>query len=131
MRAVLLALSLLVSTGVAVAADLPSADANVIKSAGIPVYDQAVFVIGNQDVGYRFATSQPPEAVRQWYQKKLSDWSLFDQYGSWILYKGKKGAGMSQIMASRQVAVSTNEKMIDWHKLKKDMTTEIVIMVPK
>jgi hypothetical protein len=38
---------------------------------------------------------------------------------------------MSQIMASRQVAVSTNEKMIEWHKLKKDMSTEIVIMVPK
>ncbi len=131
MKWIALVLSFLIAAGAASAADLPPADAGVIKSSGIPVFDGAVFVIGNQDVGYRFATNRPPAEVRQWYRSKLADWSLFDSYGSWILYKGKKGAGMSEIMSSRQVAVSTNEKMLEWHKLNKDMTTEIVIMVPK
>jgi len=111
--------------------DLPAKDAKIIEAAGIPIFSGATFAIGNLDTGYRFATSKPPAEVRQWYQKKLSDWSLLDKYGSWILYKGQQGLEMSDVMSKLQVMVQKNENLPQWHSLKKDMTTEIVIMIPK
>ena len=131
MRKFLLALLCVAGVGLVKAADLPAADAGVIKSAGIPLFDKAVFLVGNRDTGYRFATSESPEAVRKWYREKLSSWSVFDQFGSWILYQGKAGAKLSGIMTSKQVSVVTNPKLVEWHKVQKNMTTEIVVMVPK
>ena len=130
MRKLLFALLCLAAVGTVRAADLPTADAGIIKSAGVPIFDKAVFVIGNKDVGYRFATSEKPEAVRTWYRDKLSSWAVFDKFGSWIMYQGKAGAGLSAIMTSKQVSIVTNAKIVEWHKLKNDMTTEIVIKVP-
>jgi len=128
MRSVLLAL-LLLAVSTANAMDLPAADAAAIKAAGIPVYEKAVFVFGSREAGYRFATNQPPDAVRQWYRSKLADWVLFDQYGAWVLHKEGKGAKLPDIIGKRQVSVATNPEMVGWHKLSKDMTTEIVIVV--
>jgi hypothetical protein len=106
-------------------------DADIIKAAGIPIYVAAVFAMGNKDVGFRFATADAPDKVKQWYREQLANWSLFESYGAWILYDGKAGAGMSDIMATNQVAVQQNENLPEWHSLPKDMTTEIVIMVVK
>ena len=113
MRKLLFALLCLVAVGTVRAADLPAADAGIIKSAGVPVFDKAVFVTGNKDVGYRFATSEKPEVVRTWYRDKLSSWAVFDQFGSWIMYQGKAGAGLSAIMTSKQVSIVTNAKIVE------------------
>ena len=110
---------------------LTDLDADTINAAGIPVYISAVFAMGNKDVGFRFATGDAPDNVKEWYREQLANWSLFDNYGSWILYDGKPGAGMSDIMATNQVAVQKNENLPEWHSLPEDMTTEIVIMVVK
>ena len=111
--------------------DLPAKDAKVIESAGIPVYPDVIFATGSRDVGYRFATSKPPSEVRQWYREKLSDWSLYEEYGGWILYKGKQGLKLGEVMSKLQVMIQENENLPQWHSLQKDMTTEIVIMIPK
>jgi hypothetical protein len=131
MRSALLALSLLLAVSTANAKDLPAADAAAIKAAGIPIYEQAVFLDGGREVGYRFATSQPPAAVKQWYRAKLADWVLFDQYGAWVLHKERKGAPLPEIIGKRQVSVATNPDMVGMYKINKDMTTEIVIVAPK
>ena len=131
MRSILLALSLLLAVGAANAKDLPAADAAAIKAAGIPTYEQAVFLDGSREGGYRFATSQPPAAVKQWYRGKLADWVLFDQYGAWVLHKERKGAPLPEIIGKRQVSVATNPDMAGMYKIGKDMTTEIVIVAPK
>ena len=131
MKSVLLALSLLLAVSTANAKDLPAADAAAIKAAGIPIYEQAVFLDGSREAGYRFATSQPPAAVKQWYRAKLSDWVLFDQYGAWVLHRERKGAPLPEIIGKKQVSVATNEDMVGMYKIKKDMTTEIVIVAPK
>ena len=115
----------------AIAANLPDTDARTIKDAGIPIHHSAAFAYGNKDVGFRFASNESPEKVRKWYQEQLPGWSLFDQYGTWILYNGGPGAGVSEIMTSNQVAVQENANLPEWHSLQKDMTTEIVIMVFK
>lgn len=131
MRSILLALSLLLAVGAANAKDLPAADAAAIKAAGIPVYEQAVFLDGSREAGYRFATNQPPATVRQWYRAKLADWVLFDQYGAWILHMERKGANVAEIIGKKQVSVATNPDMPGMYKIGKDMTTEIVIVAPK
>jgi phospholipase C len=127
----LLALSLLLAVSTANAKDLPAADASAIKAAGVPIYEQAVFLDGSREAGYRFATNQPPAAVKQWYRAKLSDWVLFDQYGAWVLHRERKGAPLPEIIGKKQVSVAINEDMVGMYKIKKDMTTEIVIVAPK
>ena len=113
------------------AADLNQSDASLIASAGIPVYSMAIFAYGNSDVGFRFASSISPEEVRQWYREKLPEWSVLDQYGSWILYDGNPGAGLGEVMSKPQILIKENEYLPGWHSLEKNMTTEITIMVPK
>lgn len=132
MKHLLFALCLLaLGALVAPAADLPAADATLIEAAGIPLYPGATFATGSKDVGFRFATSEPPETVRQWYQEKLASWSLFDQFDSWILHEGEPVKGMGDLMSRDQVQVQKNDMLPEWHKVDKSMTTEIVIMVVK
>ncbi len=115
----------------AYAAELSAEDAKIIKAAEIPIYPEATFGGGNRDIGYRFATSKPLAEVRQWYREKLSDWSLYEQYGGWILYKGEKDLGMAEVMSKLQVMIQENENLPEWFSLDKSMTREIVIMIPK
>jgi len=130
MRTLLLTVLLIGLAGsVALAADLPAADAALIAGAGVPLYPGATFATGSKDVGFRFATSEAPAVVRKWYQEKLAGWVLFDKYDSWILYKGEPGASMGDLMSLNQVQVQTNENLPEWHNVDKSMTTEIVIMV--
>jgi hypothetical protein len=106
-------------------------DEQLMKSAGIPLYSKARFVYGNNSVGYRFASSEPVDKVRTWYRKQLSSWPVYeDRYGSWIIYKGKPGADMADLLMQKtQVSVQKNDKLPEWHSLDRNMTTEIVIMV--
>ncbi|MCG6925173.1 MAG: hypothetical protein LJF30_07685 [Acidobacteria bacterium] len=130
MRTLLLTVLLIGLAGsVALAADLPAADAALIEGAGVPLYPGATFATGSKDVGFRFATSEAPAVVRKWYQEKLAGWVLFDKYDSWILYQGEPGASMGDLMSLNQVQVQTNENLPEWHDVDKSMTTEIVIMV--
>lgn len=106
-------------------------DSDLIKEAGIPIYKNSTFVYGNKDVGFRFASKDSPEKIRQWYRENLSKWSLFEEYGSWLLYDGKPGLGMGGVMSTNQVSIQKNDQLPTWYSLDKNMTTEIVIMVPK
>jgi len=121
----------LFSGSVAVSAALPAADGKIIETAGVKRYEGAVYVNGSQDVGYRFATADPVEVVRAWYREQLPAWSLYEEYGGWILYEGAPGAGLGELMVKRQVAVKKNEKMNEWFGVDKAKSTEIVIMIPR
>lgn len=77
------------------AANLPDKDLDIINAARIHLYDEAIFVYGNKDVDYRFASKEVPGNVQQWHREQLPQWSLFNQYGSWILYDGKPDSGMA------------------------------------
>jgi hypothetical protein len=112
------------------AANLPAADSKLINTAGVPIFSGATFVNGNQDVGFRFATSKSLEDVRSWYATQLPSWSLYKEYGGWILYDGKPGLDMGELMIKNQVSVQTNEQLHEWFGLDKAMSTEIVIMLP-
>lgn len=127
----LIVLALCLLTGVyANAAVLGDTDRKIIESAGIQVYPEAQFVNGSQVVGYRFASSQSQAAVRVWYRQQLSDWSLYQQFGGWILYNGEPGLSMGGVMSARQVMVKKNGLLHNWFGIDKDLSTEIVIMIP-
>ena len=127
--AVILIWVLFIST-VVYAADLPAADSKLIKAAGIPIYSGATFTNGNQSVGFRFATNKSPDDVQSWYTEQLPAWSLYKEYGGWILYDGKPGLGMGELMSKNQVSVQTNEQLHEWFGVDKAMSTEIVIGFP-
>ena len=115
----------------AYAAGLEPTDFKLIETAGIPLFLKAAFVYGNKDVGFRFASSTPPEEVQKWYQQQLPKWSIFNKFGSWTLYDGAPGSGMGDVMSKTQASIQHNENLPQWQSLDKSMTTEIVIMIVK
>jgi hypothetical protein len=121
----------LVFSMAAYAASLSPSDAKLIESAGVPLFAGATFVQGGKDVGFRFASSTPPEEVREWYRQQLPKWQVFGQYGGWILYDGPPGMGMGGVMSRNQISAKHNDNLPQWHFLDANMTTEIVIMIVK
>ena len=111
--------------------ELKPLDAKLIKDAGITLHSEAIFVYGNQDVGFRFATNVSPEDVQEWYSKELPKWALYNKYGIWILYNGEPDKGMADVMSVNRISVTHNPNLPEWHSLDKNMTTEIVIMIVK
>ena len=128
MKALLTALALFMSITVQ-AAKLQPADTRLIADAGVPLFADASFVQGNKQVGFRFASSTPPLEVQKWYRQQLPKWSLFNDYGSWILHNGAPGIGMGEVMSKNQISIQQNSNLPEWHSLDKNMTTEIVIMI--
>lgn len=114
---------------IAYANELSSSDMALIEKAGIPLHSDLNFVLGSKDLGFRFATSEPVDKLRQWYQVKLSGWALLDKYGSWVLYNGEPGLSIGEVSTKPQVMILKNDNLPEWHSLEKTMTTEIVIMV--
>ncbi len=112
------------------AAELPSKVARVIKEAGIPLYGNMEYINGSLEVGVRFASHDPVGKVRKFYQDTFPNWALNNDYGSWILYDGKPGGGPASYVGVKQVMIQTNRKLPGWFGLPRDMTTEIVIVVP-
>lgn len=113
------------------AENLKSSDSKLIEAAGVPLYSNSTFAYGNKNVGFRFASSESPEKVQQWYRHKLPRWALYSKYGAWILYDGAPGKGMGEIMLMNQISIQVNDNLPEWHSLDKNMTTEIVISVPR
>ena len=119
MKKLFLVLICLFMAAMSHAASLSNQDAKLIENAGISLYPQAIFAYGNSSVGFRFATSEPVESVRAWYQNKLSSWPVFDEYGSWIIYNGKPGLGMGEVMSKNQILIQVNDKLPEWYSLDK------------
>lgn len=127
---VMIIFCLAIGTG-AQAADLGATGTQVIQSAGIKIYPDADFIEGNQEVGFRFATKKSPAEVRAWYKKLLPGWSLHDKFGGWVIYDGKPGVTMGELMATNHVSVKENNMLHEWFGVDPAMSTEIVIMIQK
>ena len=126
-------LMLVLSTVIALAADLPAKDVKILEEAGIPLFKGAEFTnggLGDELVGARFASSAPVEDVRAFYQDKFTKWALNAEYGAWILYDGEPGGGPAAYMGKQQISVVTNKNLPEWFGIAKNKTTEIIIVVP-
>jgi len=125
---VLLVLAVLISP--ALAAPVPPDVQASMDKGGFKVYPGAVFCIGNEQIGIRFATADDPKKVQDWYTKQYTGWSIMADFGVWILYDGPQGKGLGDIMATKNIAVQINKELPGWHSLPKNMTTEIVLAFP-
>jgi hypothetical protein len=96
MKKLLIILSLVFSAS-AYAASLQLSDSKLIEAAGVPLFSPGTFVQGNKDVGFRFASSVPPEEVQKWYRQQLPKWALFNEYGGWILHDGAPDIGRGKL----------------------------------
>ena len=127
-------LVLILSAGIALAGDLPEKDEKILQGAGIPVYKGSEFInggLGDELMGARFASSAAVEDVRAFYRDKFPNWALNAEYGAWILYVGEPGSGPAAYMGKQQISVVTNKNLPEWFGLAKNMTTEIIIVVPE
>lgn len=111
--------------------EMPPEVKETMGKAGFPLYPGAVFCLGDASTGMRFATKDNPETVRQWYINKLPEWSKNTKYGNWILYEGPSGVGMSEVMRYNLVDIHENQELPSWHSLPENMTTEILITLPR
>ena len=107
--------------------DIPAAAQKVIDAAGFPIYPDASYCTGDPSMGMRLASSDSVEKVREWYRAQFPDWSVYEEYGGWILHPGPADAPMPVVMSGYQVSISENAALPEWHGLSADMTTEILI----
>ena len=110
---------------------LPVNTRAAFDKVGVAVYPGSVYCTGDPDMGVRLATSDSPEKVREWYREKLSDWSVFDKFGMWALVEGTDVESMVDLMKNNYLIVNENSELPGWHGLPANMTTEIVIALPR
>jgi hypothetical protein len=111
--------------------DIPAAAQKIIDAVNFPIYPDAVYCTGDPSMGMRLASSDSVEKVREWYRAQFPDWSVYEEYGGWILHPGPADAPMPVVMSGYQVSITQNPALPEWHGLSADMTTEILIALVK
>lgn len=111
------------------AESLQPVDSKLIADAGIPIYKKATFASGDKVSGFRFATKLPAEDVQKWYQQQLADWSVYNQYDTWVIYDGAPVESIAEVMSANHIGIKHNENLPQRASIDKNMTTEILIMI--
>jgi hypothetical protein len=110
--------------------DIPVATRADLEATGVPVYPGAVYCIGNAEAGIRLATNEPRDTVRAWYAEQLPGWTVFEDFGMWMMADSPPGSSFPERVESNNLIVDTNDQIPEWHDLAADMTTQIVIVLP-
>lgn len=111
-----------------------AAAAAAMEAVGFSPYPGSVFCIGTVEMGMRFATAESPEVVRTWFVESLPSWVLLvdEELGTWTLFDGPpETKRLMDIMVLNHVTVQANENLPAWHSLAKNMTTEILVALPR
>jgi len=110
---------------------IPANTKAAFDKVGVAVYPGAVYCTGDPDTGVRLATKDGPDKVRAWYKEKLPGWTVFDKFGMWALVDSPGVDSMVDLMKSNNLVVTENSELPGWHKLPANMTTEIVVALPR
>jgi hypothetical protein len=110
---------------------MPENTKAAFDKVGVAVYPSAVYCTGDPAIGVRLATSDSPEKVRAWYMEKLPNWTVFDKFGIWALVDKSSVETMVDVMQSNNLVVTENLELPAWHKLPANVTTEIVVALPR
>ena len=129
--AVLFIFTLVMPATLVAAETMPASVKTALESKSFATYPEAVYCTGTLEVGIRFASNKSPDEVRAWYRQKYPEWSVMEQYGSWVLYNGAPGASMSKVMSGNQIMIQKNDQIPSWQSLPADMTTEIMASFPE
>ena len=125
---------ILVSGSALLGEELKPETAKAMEAAGFTPYPGSVFCTGMIEQGMRFASSDSPEDVREWFVESLAGWNLQDieNLGLWSLYDGPAEINSTgQIFAFNNVTVKKNADLPEWHNLSDNMTTEILVALPR
>jgi hypothetical protein len=123
-------LGIMVAAAPSFGGDIPGDVKAGFDKAGLKIYPGAVYCTGQLEWGVRFATSDSPEKVMQWYQEQYPQWSVQDKYDLWTFYDGPPDQGPGFIMGVRNLFVKFTAEVPGWHGLAADMTTEITMAAP-
>ena len=133
MKKVMLALILLAAVTVAAvplsanAEGLSAAQQKILKSTGVPVYPGSTYTTGDNEIGtvLWFSTTDSPDKIMAWYEKKLSGWSVLVLNGSKVVYKGPKGMVAKDLSSKPYIFAEAK------HEIPDDTEVEITIRIPK
>jgi hypothetical protein len=129
--AMLVTVFIMSATSVFGSNSMPENTKAALDKVGVAVYPSAVYCAGDPVIGVRLATSDNLEKVRAWYKEKLPDWTVFDKFGIWALVDKPSVETMVDLMESNNLVVTENQELPTWHKLPANMTTEIVVALPR
>jgi len=85
--------------------------------------------LGDDAVAARFATGAAVEDVRRFYRDAFPGWALQSEYG-WVFYDGETSKSPTAFSARKSVTVEENKNFPEWFGLPRDVTTEIMVVVP-
>ncbi|WP_020675009.1 hypothetical protein [Geopsychrobacter electrodiphilus] len=109
------------------AADMAASQQKLLEDTGIPVYPEASFTTGDDSVASMlwFKSKDSPEKIMDWYEEKLSGWSVLLANGTKVLYLGPKGKEAKDLLTLPHIWARTTDETPG----SKD--SEITIRIPK
>ena len=126
--AILLAVVMVASGPAAThAEDLSSAQIKALEGAGVPVYPDATYTTGDDEVAtiMWFKSLDSPEKIMDWYEKNLSGWSVLMVNGSKIVYKGPGGIEAKDLGSKPYIFTRTKDEDPG------STDSEITVRIPK
>ncbi len=87
--------------------------ASALDAAGVPVYPGATFMTADESNGMAlwFNSSDSPDAIMDWYEEQLPEWTATTVNTMRVIYNGPAGAGQEKIMAVPHLYVMTGEQL--------------------
>jgi hypothetical protein len=109
----LIAILVLFGVPAAFGQDMTDSQKAALESVGAPVYPGATFLTADENghVVLWFASPESPDAIMDWYEENLSDWSAATISSTRLVYKGPAGIGKEEMMALPYIFVTSAEKL--------------------
>lgn len=84
-----------------------------LETAGVPIYPGAIFLTSDESghLVLWFSSPDEPDAIMDWYEENLPDWTASTLSGTRIIYKGPAGLEQAEILALPYVFVTSAERL--------------------
>lgn len=124
----LIAILVMLSAPVASGQEMTESQKSALESVGVPMYPGSSFLTADEDghVVLWFGSADKPDAIMDWYEENLPDWSAATIGGTRVVYKGPAGLEQEEIMAVPYVFVTPAEKLGN----DPDDDNEITVRIP-
>lgn len=93
--------------------DMTESQRNALETINVPMYPGSSFITADED-GHMvlwFSSADDPDAIMDWYEEQLPDWSSATIGGTRVVYKGPAGLEQEEIMSFPYVFVSSAERL--------------------
>lgn len=124
----LIAILALFGAQAAFAEDMSESQKNAFDSVGAMMYPGSSFLTADEDghVVLWFSSADEPDAIMDWFEENLLDWSAATIGSTRVVYKGDPGLAKEEIMALPYIFVTPAEKLGN----DPDDDNEITVRIP-